>query len=182
MRGLHDEIGHCSFATTHKIISGRFWWPKIRIDVSHFVRSCNSCQKSNRSEQNTPYVRMPVSRLFRTWSIDFAYPLKERAVRIKYILLAIENLSSLPVDSANGTNYFNSSGVTKFLQEQICQVYGNPIRILSDSDPKFGSAVVRDYAISASIEWKIISAYNPRGNFKVESMAEKLKRAVQKAW
>ena len=47
MRGLHDEIGHWSFTTTHKIISDRFWWPKIRIDVAHFVWSCDSCQKAN---------------------------------------------------------------------------------------------------------------------------------------
>ena len=68
----------------------------------------------------------------------------------------------------------------KFFKEQVCQFYGNPIRILSDGDPKFDSAAVRDYTSSASIDWKIISAYNPRGNAKVERIFETLKRAVMK--
>ena len=178
MRGLHDEFGHWSFVTTYKIIYDRFWWPKIRIDVAHFVPSCDSCQKSNPPEQNGPYGSMPVSGLFHTWSIDFAGPLKETAVGNRYILLAVENLSSWPVASAIGTNYFNSSGVIKFVEEQICQLYGNPMRILCNGDPKFDSAAIKDYASGASIDWKIISAYNPRGNAKIEKMVRRLKRAV----
>ena len=88
---------------------------------------------------------------------------------------------SYPVASAIGTNYFNSNRVIKFVEEQICQFYGNQVRILSDSDPKFDSAAVRDYAAGASIEWNIISAYNTRGNARVERMAGTLKWAVQKS-
>ena len=117
---------------------------------------------------------MPVSELFHTWSIDFAGPLKETAAGNKGILLAIENLSSWPVASFIGTNYFNSSGVIKFVVEQIRQLYENPIRILSNGDPNFDSITVRDYAAGASIDWKVISAYNPRGNAKVERMVGKL--------
>ena len=124
MRGLHDEIGHWSFATTYKIISDRFCWPKIRVDDAQFVRSCDSCQKANPSERNWLYRRMPVSGLFHTWPIDFAGPLKETAAGSKYILLAVENLPSWPVASSIGTNYFNSIGVIKFVEEQICQLYG----------------------------------------------------------
>ena len=47
MKGLDDEIGHSSFAKAYEIILDRFWWPRIRIDVAHSVRSCDSCQKAN---------------------------------------------------------------------------------------------------------------------------------------
>ena len=130
MRGLHDEIGHWSCATTYKIISDRFWWPKIRVAVAHFVRSCDSSQEVNPPEQNEPYGTIPVSGLFHNWLIDFAGPLEDTAAGNKYILFAVENLSSRPVASAIGTNYFNSSGVIKFVEDQICQLYWNLIRIL----------------------------------------------------
>ena len=116
------------------------------MDVGHFVRSPDSCQETNTPEQTGPYGRMPVSGLFRTWSIDFSDPFKETATGNKYILLAVENLSSWPVASVIGTNYFNSSGVIKFVQEQVRQLDGNAIGILSESDPKFDSVAVRDYA------------------------------------
>ena len=84
MRGLHNEIRHLSFATTYKVISDRFWWPKILLDVAHFVRSCDYCQKANPTEQNGLYGRVSVSGLFHTWSTDFAGSLKERAAGNKY--------------------------------------------------------------------------------------------------
>ena len=180
IRGLHDEIGHWRFATTSKIISDRFWWPKIRMDVAHFVRNCESFQKANPQEKNVPNGRMPVSGLFHAWSIDFAGPFEETTPGKKYILLAVENLPSWSVARAMGTNYFNISGMIKFLQEQICQLYGNPIRIFGNDDSKFDCVAVRDYASVASIDWKIISAYNRRRTAKLERMVGTLKRAVLK--
>ena len=97
MKGLHDEIGHWSFATTHKIISDRFRGPKMRIDVAHLVRSFISCQKANPSEKNGPNGRVQVSGMCHTWSIDFLGPLKEPAACNEYILLAVENFSNWPV-------------------------------------------------------------------------------------
>lgn len=78
------------------------------------------------------------------------------------MLLAGENLSSWPVTSAIGKNSFNSSGVIKVVEEQISQLYGNPIQILSDGDPKSDSTAFRDYASNVTIDWEIILAYNPR--------------------
>ena len=54
------------------------------------------------------------------------------------------------------------------------------MRTLRNGDSKFDSAAVRDYASNELIDWKIISAYNPRGNGKVERMVGTLKRAVVK--
>ena len=55
MEGLHDEIDHWDFATTYKVITDRFWWPRIRPDVAHFVQSRDPCQKTNPTEQSIPY-------------------------------------------------------------------------------------------------------------------------------
>ena len=66
------------------------------------------------------------------------------------------------------------------VEEQICQLYGNPKEILSDGDPKFDSAAIKDYGSSASVNWKIVSASNHRGSAKVERMVGNLKRTVQK--
>ena len=78
MRGLQDEIVLWSFATTCKIISDRFWCSKIRVDVVHFVGSCESCQKAHLTKQNGAHGEVPVSGLFHTCSIDFAGPLTRR--------------------------------------------------------------------------------------------------------
>ena len=106
--------------------------------------------------------------------------MKETAAGNKYILLAIEKLSSWPVSSAIGTNYFNSSGIFKAIEEQICQLYGNSIRILSDGDPNFDDASLKDYTATASTDWKTIPTSNSRVNSKVQKMVGTLKLATRK--
>lgn len=94
LAGLHDLIGPWSFATTYKIIFDRFWWSGIRPEATHLVMSCDACQRTNPSEQNLPYGRMPVSGPFHTCCIDFAGPLEETVSGKKYVLLAVVHFSN----------------------------------------------------------------------------------------
>ncbi len=74
---------------------------------------------------------------------------------------------------------FNEACFIKFVEEQIRRLYGNPVRVVSDGDRKFNNSAVRDFPTSAGIHSTITSAYNLRGNAKVERMIGTLKRAVQ---
>ncbi len=127
----------------------------MRPNVSKFVRSCDPCQKTNPAELSTPYGKISFGVLFHTWSFDFSCPLKETDVGNKYLLLAVELLSCRPVACAIGAEMFNSTEVISFLEEQICWLHGNPVRIVSDGDSKFDNSAVRDFASSAGIQWKI---------------------------
>ena len=89
MIGLHNEIAHWNFATIYKIISDRFLWLKICLNVALFVRNCESCQNVATSEKNNPYGKISFSGLFHTWLIDFAALLKEAAAGNKYIFFAV---------------------------------------------------------------------------------------------
>ena len=66
------------------------------------------------------------------------------------------------------------------IEEKVCQSYGNPKSILTDGEPNFDSAEVRDFATDASAERGIISAYDPGRNAKLEKMSRTLKPAEQK--
>ncbi len=96
MEGLHDEIGDWDFSKTYKIISDKFWCPKMRPDISQFVRNCDPCQNTNTAKQSTPYGKIPVSVLFYTWSIDFS---------------GVEYLSCPQVACAIGAELLNRTGV-----------------------------------------------------------------------
>lgn len=51
MKGFLDEIEKLSFTMTNKIISGRFRLPKVRISITCFSKSYDSCQESKPSKQ-----------------------------------------------------------------------------------------------------------------------------------
>ncbi len=151
----------------------------MRVDAAHFVKSCDECQKANPSEQS-PHGKHPVSGLFHTLSIHFAGPFSETDSSSRYVLLAVEHLCNWPVASVINPDMFNSIGVIKFVREQICVQYGNPVCVVSDGDSNFDNRAVRGFAKESSITWNIISAYIPRGNAKVERMVGTLKRAITK--
>ena len=87
----------------------------MRIDVAHFVKSCDECQKANPSEQNRPHGKLPVSELFHTRPIDLPVPFSETNSGGCYILLEVEDLFNWPVASVNNPDIFNSIGVIKFV-------------------------------------------------------------------
>ena len=180
MTALHDDIGHWGFAATYQMISDRFWWPKMRPDISHFVKSCDACQRTNPPEQSSPFGKIPVSGLFHTWSIDFAGPLPRTQSDNRYLLIAVEHLSGWPVARALPESHFNSLGVMTFVDEEIVAPFGSPKCMVSDNDMKFNSHLVRGYAKSVGIQWRFVSAYNPRGNAKAERMVGTLKKSVRK--
>ena len=67
-------------------------------------------------------------------------------------------MSCWPAASAIGTAMFNGAGVIKLVKEQICRLYGNPVRIVSGRGGKLDNSAVRDFATPAGIHWKIISS------------------------
>ncbi len=120
-------------------------------DIAHFVRNCDPRQKTNPPEQSCSFGKIPVSGLFHTWSIDFAGPLNETESGNKYLLLAWEQKSCWLVACAIGTEMINRAGVIKFVEEQVCWLRGNPVRIVSDGDSKFDNGAVQNFASSAGI-------------------------------
>ena len=66
LQGMHDHIGHWDVKSTYKFIASRFWWPKIRAEVSNFVHSCEVSQKAKLDNQEEFQVRIPISGLFST--------------------------------------------------------------------------------------------------------------------
>lgn len=170
VQGLHDEIGHWGIDATYEIITGHFWWPKVRPEVDAFVRSCDVCQKTNPPPGKHPYSVIPISGLFHTWSVDFAGPLPETTRRYVYIIIAVEHLSNWPIAVAIPQGSFNSLGVIDFVRKHICDVFENPAFMVSDNGTQFNSLATKEFAEKEKIEWKFTSPYNPRGNAKAERM------------
>ena len=96
------------------------------------------------------------------------------------MLIAVEHLAGWPVAQSLSSDLFNSMGELQFVEKEIVDTFGHPRIIISDNDSKFQSAPVRDYAKKGSIEWKYISAFNPRGNAKVERMVGSLSALYRK--
>ncbi len=179
LKGLHDEVGNWDLNSTYSFVRDRFWWPNMRQEVANFLKSCDICQKTKPVNRKELAGRIPISGLFHTWCIDFAWPLPRTNAGNQYLILTVEQISkwlfALPIP----TELFNSLGVMKFVKKEIIMAFGPLQYILSDNDLKLDCKAVQDFTHRFNIQWKCTSTYNPQGNRVAERTVGTLKKALQ---
>ena len=178
LKCLHDEAGHWGFTSLYQMIADRFWWPGMRKQISDFVKTCDACQKAKPNTRYRSGARMPISGLFHTWSVDFTGPLPITKNHKKYLIVAVEHMSGWPV--ARASVAADSSVVVAFLRQEILNTFGIPGCVMSDNGAHFAATYVKEFAEASGFKWKFVSAYNPRGNGKVERMIGTLKVSLKK--
>ena len=75
----HDESGHSGVRKTYDRILRYFFWPRLKRDVSAYIKSCHTCQltsKPNQSLKPAPLCPIPaISQPFEHLIIDCVGPL-----------------------------------------------------------------------------------------------------------
>lgn len=176
---FHDEIGHWDTETTRVFVVDRFWWPSLGSDVSKFVRSCVRCQKSKPIPKYRTTLRIPLTGLFDTFSMDLAGPLPLGENEEKYLLLVVEHLTGWPI--VRITTRDTSDVVFSFVQEEIVFCIGPPLYIVSDNARCFTASRVQAFMQNIGIEWKTILQYAPMSNGRAERMVRTIKKGMKQA-
>ena len=70
-RALHEPAHH-GYEATLRRIEQRFWWPRVRGDVSAFAKSCEVCDRDRNSNPlpRAPFKHLPSDQPFGTLYID----------------------------------------------------------------------------------------------------------------
>ncbi len=152
----------------------------MRQEVASFVKSCDTCQKTEPGNRTESTGKIPISGLLQTWCIDFAGSLPRTNGGNQYLIVAVEQMSKWLVAWAIPADLFNSLGVIELVKRKIIMLFGPPQYILSDNDLKFDCKAVQDFARRFNTQWKCTSIYNPQGIGVVELMGGTLKKALQK--
>lgn len=75
---VHDIpfSGHLGVNKTYAKLRDRYFWPKMYMDVQHYVLSCESCamRKSPKSQKTTPLLPLPVVGPGDRWAVDCLSP------------------------------------------------------------------------------------------------------------
>lgn len=139
---FHDHVGHWDITTPQQFIGERFWWPRMLQDVAAHVKSCKGCLLSSPLPRYRTTLRIPLTGLFHMFSIDFAGPLPAGDAGEKYLLIAVEHLTSCPLAVATFSD--TSEVVCDFLREEIIRPFGPPHLIISDNAKAFTAGDVTD--------------------------------------
>lgn len=175
---FHDRIGHWNSETSRQFVVDRYWWPKVTSDVYAHVKTCVGCQRAAPIPKYRTSLRMPITGLFHTFSIDFAGPLPLGPDDERYLLIAVEHLTSWPMVRATKTA--TADIVAEFLEKEILHPFGPPETVVSDNANCFTAARVSRLMEAHGVKWKTVAEYAPMSNGRAERMVGTVKKAIAK--
>jgi transposase InsO family protein len=166
--------GHDGIWRTYLKISKRFSWPKLKHDVTAYVRSCPMCQKNKakfRPKADRLCFRANDEPPMHTVHLDFAELSKTSGpgTKTRAFLVAIDRNSRFAVSRAGREN---ADAVIDLLSQKV---FEKTRVVVSDHARVFESKKFREWAERKGIQICLGSPYNPQSNGLAERLIRDLK-------
>jgi hypothetical protein len=175
--------GHPGISKTIQLTERLYWWPKMRLDITEYVKGCAECQ---RHKVNTRPTKAPLQPI---------YPKLEAA---PFETVALDFIVKLPVSQGyDSILTITDQGCTKaaifipcnedITAEETAALYikhvfahfGLPTKIISDRDPRFMSKFIQAVCKVTGINHAPSTAYHPRTDGQSERSNQWLETAIR---
>ena len=181
---LHEPAHH-GYEATLRRIAQRFWWLRVRGDVSAFAKTCEVCDRDCNSNPlpRAPLGHLPADQPFGTLYIDIvgAQGSLSLGPSFNFILTMIDGLTGW----AEAIPIADQSAATcaRAVYAEWIQRYGVPEQLHSDRGTQFESALFVELCATFGVDKTRTTAYRPQANGKCErfnrTLVAMLRRAVQ---
>ena len=176
---LHDApySGHRGVTKTVALVSANFWWPKMRDEIQHHVRTCAICQvakaKSVKPGGQLQPLPIPTDR-WESIAMDFITDLPCTPSGKDAILVFVDRLTRM-VLFAPCTKDIDTLGTAKLLRDYVFCHHGLPVSIVSDRDPRFTSKVWTELMKLLGTRLNMSSAFHPQ----TDGLTERYNRVLE---
>ena len=184
-RSLHEPAHH-GYEATLRRISQRFWWPRVRTEVSAFIRACEVCDRERipNPAPRAPLGHLPADQPFAALYIDIVGGQNSLSLGAspKSILTMIDGLTgwaeAVPIADQTAVT------VARAVYAEWIARYGVPEQLHSDRGVQFESAVFAELCDTFGVDKTRTTPYRPQANGKCErfnrTLVSMLRRAVLK--
>ena len=173
----HENLGYRGEQGVFETIRERYYWPHLRQDIRHHVRSCHQCQIRSTIKMKIPITISTPATLFTKVYVD-VMDMTESTQGHKFIVCARDDLSRATECKALVKN--DSISLMKFFWEQIYCRYGAIGEVVTDNGSEVKGAFA-ELLRRLNIPQVRISAYNKQANGVVERGHFILREAIMKS-
>lgn len=140
IRQLHDDpsSGHFGIFKTLSRVAETYYWPKMKADISRYVKKCHVClssKASNRARAGLMGAEKKISFPFQLISVDLMGPFPRSKNGNTFLLVVADWFTKFvllqPLRKAT------AKSVVNFLENQVFLVYGVPQIIMCDNGVQF---------------------------------------------
>lgn len=176
----HDQSGHLGVRKTYDRILRYFFWPKLKRDVSSYVKLCHVCQvtgKPNQGISPAPLCPIPaIGQPFEHLIIDCVGPLPPSKTGAIYLLTVMCQNTRYP--AAYPLRSITTRSVVRALT-QFISVFGIPRVIQSDQGSNFSSRLFAQVLKQLKVAHNQASAYHPQSQGALERFHQTLKSMLR---
>lgn len=177
---VHDIpfSGHLGVNKTYAKLRDRYFWPKMYMDVQHYVLSCESCsmRKSPKHRQTTPLLPLPVAGPGERWAVDCLGPFIESTSKNRYIVVWTDYctrwVECFAVPNIEAVTIANQ------LVNEIMPRHGAPRTLLSDRGSNFLSSLVKEVCLVINTHKIFTTSYRPQTDGLVERYNHTLAQCI----
>uniref|UniRef100_A0A4W5JE97 Gypsy retrotransposon integrase-like protein 1 n=1 Tax=Hucho hucho TaxID=62062 RepID=A0A4W5JE97_9TELE len=176
----NDVAGHMGVRKTYNRILRHFFWPRLKRDVSEFIKTCHTCQltgKPNQAIKPVPLFPIPVlSQPFEYLIIDCVGPLPRSKKGSSYLFTVMCQTTRFP--AAYPLRSITTKSVLKALT-QFFSLFGIPKVIQSDQGSNFTSNLFGQVLQQLHIKHNLSSAYHAQSQGALERFHQTLKSLLR---
>ena len=183
IKEVHDsahESAHAGWERTLAALRDRFYWPRMRMDVTDYVRTCDPCQKIKHDRgAGTGYLQpleIPVNP-FDHISLDFVTGLPVSRGK-DAILVVVDKLTKYAHFIAT-TAEVTAEESAALLFKRVVKFFGMPSRIIGDRDPRWTSAVWNSLARLLDTRLALSTSKHPQTDGQTEVMNQHLETMLR---
>ena len=180
LKVAHDESGHSGVRKTYDRVLRHFFWPRMKKDVSVFIKTCHTCQltdKPNQTLKPVPLCPIPaISQPFEHLVIDCVGPLPRSKSGANYLLTIMCQSTRYP--AAYPLRTITTRSVVRALS-QFISIFGIPKVIQSDQGSNFSSCMFSQVLKQLRVQHNQSSAYHPQSQGVLERFHQTLKSILR---
>ena len=181
MKEAHDSLftNHQGIEATSNLLCNKVFWPRMRLDLKDFVKSCALCQRARTLRGKTPGELQPLEipeKRGLSYSMDFktSLPLSKGYTAIMIVVDRLTKRSRFIPTRDDATA---EETARLFFDRVVCEC-GLPESIVCDRDPKFTSDFWKHLFKCLGTNLKMSTSDHPQSDGQTERTIRTLKERL----
>ncbi|MBW0581169.1 hypothetical protein O181_120884 [Austropuccinia psidii MF-1] len=183
LKECHDGpfSGHLSEDRTREKVKTRIWWPMWQKDVAEYFKTCDRCQKANKSTGKRLENMIKIQEPGRPWEIVHmdcvtgVPPGGDRSDNVPLVI--VDRFSKTPI-FLPCHKYDKAMDTSVLIWDRVVSWTGIFSNIISDRDPKFTSALWTNLHQLFGTKLSFYTGYHPQTDGLAERMMQTLEDMV----
>jgi hypothetical protein len=183
---LHHDIpihGHPGISKTIQLTERLYWWPRMRLDITEYVKGCADCQRHKVNTQPTKAPLQPIypkleAMPFETIALDFIVKLPVSQGFDSILTKPNQGCTKAAIFIPCNEDITVEETAALYIKHMFAH-FGLPTKVISDRDPQFMSKFMQEACKVTGVKHAPSTAYHPRTNGQSEQSNQWLETAIR---